>query len=164
MTQALVREVQSLDKNLPVVEATTLRDYMRDILATERSSALLLGSLALMGMILAAVGLYAVVGYTVSQRTREIGIRMALGAHPADIMKLILGQGVRLAFWGAIAGLFVAFTVGKVMSSSLYGVRAGDPLTYAASVAVVLGTALLAAYVPARRTTKVDPTTVLRNE
>jgi ABC-type antimicrobial peptide transport system permease subunit len=110
------------------------------------------------------VGLYGVVAYLVNRRTHEIGIRMALGARQGDVLRMVLGRGIRLGALGAAVGLVAAFAVAQVMSSRLYGVTPLDPLTYAASTAVVLAVALLASYLPARRATQVDPMAALRYE
>jgi ABC-type antimicrobial peptide transport system permease subunit len=153
-----------VDKNLPVVDATTLREYMRSALGVERASVSLLAGLSVLGIFLAAVGLYGVVAYLVNRRTHEIGIRMALGARQGDVLRMVLGRGIRLGALGAAVGLVAAFAVAQVMSSRLYGVKPLDPLTYAASTAVVLAVALLASYLPARRATQVDPMAALRYE
>jgi putative ABC transport system permease protein len=164
LAPAILRAAQAVDKDIPIVEATTLNEYMRGLLAEERASALLLTSLGVLGMFLAAVGLYAVVAYTVSRRTHEIGIRMALGARRTNILRLVLGQGLRLAAFGVGFGLFAAIAVSQVLSSRLYGVEPSDPLTYAASVGVIIGIALLASYFPAGRAANVDPLAALKYE
>jgi ABC-type antimicrobial peptide transport system permease subunit len=164
LAQTILREAQSVDKNLPVVDATTLQEYMRNTLGEERASVSLLGSLSVLGIFLAAVGLYGVVAYLVNRRTHEIGVRMALGARPGDVLRMVLGRGIRLAGLGAGVGLVAALAVARLMSSRLYGVKPFDPLTYAASAAVVVAVALLASYLPARRAAKVDPVVALRYE
>jgi macrolide transport system ATP-binding/permease protein len=164
LVHAILGEAQAVDKNLPVVEAVTLKDYLRGFLVEERTSASLLAGLSVLGMFLAAVGLYGVVAYLASRRTHEIGIRMALGARRGDVLGLVLGQGIRLGALGAAVGLVAAAAVAHVMSSRLYGVRPTDPLTYAAGIGVVIAVALLASYLPARRATKVDPMVALRYE
>ncbi|MGD1156369.1 MAG: ABC transporter permease [Terriglobia bacterium] len=164
LAHTILREAQSVDKNLPVVEATTLREYMRSALGEERASVSLLAGLSVLGIFLAAVGLYGVVAYLVNRRTHEIGIRMALGARQGDVLRMVLGRGIRLGGLGAAVGLVAAFAVAQVMSGRLYGVKPLDPLTYAAGTAVVVAVALLASYLPARRATKVDPMVALRYE
>jgi len=137
---------------------------MRSALGVERASVSLLAGLSVLGIFLAAVGLYGVVAYLVNRRSHEIGIRMALGARQGDVLRMVLGRGIRLGALGAAVGLVAAFAVAQVMSSRLYGVTPLDPLTYAASTAVVVAVALLASYLPARRATQVDPMAALRYE
>jgi predicted permease len=162
--QSIVKQAQAVDKKLPIVSAITMPEYMRNTLSVERSMASLLGGLSLLGIFLAAVGLYGVVAYLVSRRTHEIGIRMALGARRADVLKLVLGQGLRLSAAGAAIGLVAAMAASRLMSSFLYGVRPTDPLCYVASILVAVSVALLASYFPARRAMKVDPVVALRYE
>jgi len=115
-------------------------------------------------MFLAAVGLYGVAAYQVNRHTHEFGIRIALGAHPRDVVRLVLGQGIRFWFVGAAAGFVAAFALARLMSSRLYSVKPTDPLTYVGSIGVVVAVTLLASYLPARRATKVDPMVALRHE
>jgi predicted permease len=162
--RTILKETAAVDKHLPIVSAVTFRDYMRSVLDEERSMAALLASLSILGMFLAAVGLYAAVAYLVNRRTHEIGIRMALGARRAEVLRLVLAQGLRLSAAGAGIGLMGAMVVSRLMSSFLYGVKPTDPLCYVASIVVAIGVALLASYIPARRATKVDPMVALRYE
>ena len=124
----------------------------------------LLASLSILGMCLAAVGLYAAVAYLVNRRTHELGIRMALGARRGDVLRLVLAQGLRLSGAGAAVGLAGAFAASHLMARFIYGVTATDPLSYMASTLVAIGVALLACYFPARRATRVDPMAALRYE
>jgi putative ABC transport system permease protein len=124
----------------------------------------LLGVFAGMALLLAAIGIYGVVSYMVEQRTAEIGIRMALGARPAQVMRLVAGQGLMLAGLGIAAGLAGAFGLTRLMQGMLYGVKPGDPLTYAAAGLGLLAVAAAACLVPARRAMRVDPAIVLRQE
>jgi ABC-type antimicrobial peptide transport system permease subunit len=151
-------------KNLPIVNAVTFWESMQEVLAGERSMVELLGSLSILGMCLAAVGLYAAVAYLVNRRMRELGIRMALGARRGDVLRLVLAQGLRLSAVGAAVGLAGAFASSRLMSRFIYGVAATDPFSYVASTLICIGVALLACYFPARRATKVDPLVALRYE
>jgi len=161
---AILKATTAVAKNLPIVNAMTFREAMREELAGERSLAELLGSLSILGMVLAAVGLYAAVAYLVNRRRHELGIRMALGARRGDVLKLVLWQGLRLSGAGAAVGLVGAFAASRLMSGFIYGVTATDPLSYAASTLLAISVALLACYFPARRATRVDPLVALRYE
>jgi len=160
----ILKQSATVANNLPFVNAVSFWQYMREVLAGELSTARLFTGLSILGMFLAAVGLYSSVAYLVNCRTHEVGIRMALGARRADVVNLVLGQGLRLAGVGAAVGLAAAFTVSRLMANFIYGVRPTDPLSYAASTVVAVSVALLASYIPARRATKVDPMVALRHE
>jgi ABC-type antimicrobial peptide transport system permease subunit len=164
MVPAILKATTAVAKNLPVVNAVTFRESMREVMAEERSMAELLGSLSILGMCLAAVGLYAAVAYLVNRRTHELGIRMALGARRGDVLRLVLAQGLRLSAVGAVVGLVGALAASRLMSGFIYGVAPTDPLSYAASTLVAICVALLACYLPARRATRVDPMVALRYE
>jgi len=125
---------------------------------------LILGFLGALALILTAIGVYGVVAYSVAQRTRELGIRIALGAQKKDVLKLILTKGLVLVAWGSVIGLVACYWLSRLISNQLYGVSPNDPATLVSVAALLGGVALLASYIPARRTTKVDPLVALRYE
>jgi len=157
-------EVRALDANLPLTNVETMQEHMRLLLAPARLLAVLSSALGVLALFLAAIGLYGVMAYVVGSRTREIGIRMALGAQTSGVSRLVIGQGLRLALIGIALGLLTAFGLTRVLQSVLYGVDANDPLTFLGVAALWLAVALLACYVPARRATRVDPLVALRYE
>jgi putative ABC transport system permease protein len=156
--------VRNLDKELPVFRVTTMEQLVADSMATRRFTLWLLGIFAVTALLLAAVGLYGVLAYSVSQRSHEIGIRMALGAQGSDVQKMVVGQGMKLVLLGTGIGLVGAFALMRLMASLLFGVGAADPVTYLVIAAMLAGVALIACYIPARRATKVDPMIALRCE
>ncbi len=160
-----VREqLRALDPNLPVAEMRTLEEQFDTSLLPARIAAWTLGGFGLLALCLAAIGIYGVVSYSVAQRTREIGVRMALGAGRGDVLRLVMGEGLSVVGLGMAAGLLLAFAATRVLGGFLYGVGATDPVTFA-GVPLLLGTiALAAGYLPARRATKVDPMVALRYE
>jgi len=142
----------------------TMNQIISNSLASRRFSMILLGVFAALALVLASIGIYGVISYLVGERTHEIGVRMALGARPRDILHLILGRGGKLTLTGVVAGLACAFGLTRLMASMLYGIRATDPLTFGAVAILLTATALAACYIPARRATKVDPMVALRYE
>jgi macrolide transport system ATP-binding/permease protein len=164
MIAALRSELQQMDSQLPISSAKTLVDHLSLPLFPARIAASVLGSFGVIALVLAAIGIYGVMSYGVSRRTREIGIRMALGAETRDVMNMILRQGMTLAGLGVVIGLLAAFALTRVMASLLYGVSATDPATFVLISLLLTGVALIACYIPARRATKVDPMVALRYE
>jgi putative ABC transport system permease protein len=161
---ALRGVVAAMDKEQPVYNIRPMTQLLDESVARRRFNMMLLGGFALLALLLASVGIYGVISYSVAQRTREIGIRIALGAQIGDVIKLILKQGLALALAGLAVGLVVAFFITKLMSSLLFGVGATDPVTFASVALILLFVALLACYIPARRAANVDPNVALRYE
>ena len=162
---ASIRNVLAgIDKNLPMAAVLTMDQIMSTSIAQPRLEAVLLGTFGGLAMLLAAIGIYGVMSYSVSQRTSEIGVRMALGADRGDVLALVCKQGLRLAAIGLAAGLVLALFATRLMSKILFGVSPTDPMTFAAIIVLLALVALFACYVPARRATKVDPMVALRYE
>lgn len=155
-------EVQSIDSGLPVFGVSSMNDVLDQSLASRRFSAQLVGGFAALSLLLASIGIYGVLAYMVGQRSREIGLRMALGATRANILKLILRRGAGLACGGVLAGMFLAASLASMMTALLYGVQPHDPAVFLSAPLVLLAVALLASYLPARRATRVDPIFALR--
>jgi len=159
---AVRTQVQQIDKNLAFTNAQTVQQLLGQGLWPARMGAALLGLFGALAMILASIGIYGVLAYSVAQRTSEIGLRMALGAQPRQVLGLVLRQGMLLALIGATVGILVALPVAGMAGTLLYGVSATDPLTYAGITVLLMGVALLACYLPARRATRIDPLVALR--
>jgi len=161
---AIKKEVQALDPDLPIYNPKTMQERVSESASAPRFRTLLLALFAALALVLAAVGIYGVISYSVTQRTHEIGIRMALGAQPKDILKLVVGHGVVLALVGVTIGLVGAFLMTRVMASLLFGVSATDPVTYTVVSLLLMTVALIACYIPARRAMKVEPMVALHYE
>jgi len=164
LAQAAIGAIHKFDPNLPVTHVITLDNLFSDSVSPRRFSTFLLGVFAGLALLLAAMGIYGVMSYVVSLRTNEIGIRMALGAQPRDIWRLVIGRGAQLALTGVAFGIIGAFALTKLISSLLYGVKPTDPITFGGVALLLVSVALLACYVPARRAMRVDPMVALRYE
>ena len=165
MLMRAVRDiVSSVDTNLPVLRMRTQSDSIDRLLFNERLVARLLGLFAALGLLLACIGLYGLLSYEVSRRTREIGIRAALGAQRGAIWSMVVRQGILLVALGALAGCGAAFAFTRLLTSLLYSVRPTDPFTYAVTAGMLLILGILACSLPARRATRVDPIAALRCE
>jgi putative ABC transport system permease protein len=158
------QQVSQLDPAMPIFEIHTMREIRNNNVAPERLILGLLGGFAALALILAIIGLYGLLAFTVTQRQREIGIRMALGAQRFDVLNLVVGQGMRLVLIGAFIGLLGSFALTRVLASVLFKVEPADPLTFVTVTFLLFVVALLACYIPARRATKVDPMVALRFE
>lgn len=156
--------VRDVDRTVPVSDIRTLDAVVARSMQKEQFTVVLVGGFALAALLLGAVGIYGVMSYLVSQRTREMGVRMALGAHPSDVIGLVVGRAARLAAAGAILGIVAALVTTRSLRALLYGVSASDPLTYASVAALFVVIAVLASYAPALRATRVDPVRTLRAE
>ncbi|HVG32516.1 MAG TPA: ABC transporter permease [Pyrinomonadaceae bacterium] len=164
LTNSIRREVLAVDPNQPIYDVQTMETVIGKSVSNQRLNMLLMGIFAALAMTLALVGIYSVMSYMVTQHTREIGIRIALGAQTLDILKLVLGQGLLLTFIGVGLGLLGAFGLTRLMASLLYEVKSTDPVTFLAVSLLLVAVALLACYLPARRASKVDPMVALRYE
>ena len=164
MTESVREAIHSLDPELPLAKVATLTTLVDDSLSQPRFAMLLLASFGVLALLLASIGMYGVISYSVMQRTQEIGIRIALGAERRKVFAMVLGQGARLAGLGIAIGLVAALGLTRIMASFLFGVRPTDPLTFAAVSLLLVLIALLACYLPARRATRVDPMVALRHD
>jgi ABC-type antimicrobial peptide transport system permease subunit len=156
--------IEQRDSNLPMMNIATQTEQIERRLAQERIVAQLSSFFGVLALLLACIGLYGLLSYEVTRRTREIGIRMALGARRADLIRMVVWQGIALSCAGTVVGLVAALGIGKLLKSLLYGVKPSDPITLAAVSLLVIGVALCAAFMPARRATTVNPVIALRYE
>jgi putative ABC transport system permease protein len=164
LTDAVRREISGIDKNQPVTGVRTMNEAVARSVQAQRFSALLLGIFAALALVLAVIGVYGVMSFSVGGRTREIGIRMALGAQQSDVVKMILGQGLRLVIVGILIGVGASLALTHLIASLLYGVSATDPLVFTVIPLLLGAVALIACYLPARRATKINPMEALRYE
>jgi putative ABC transport system permease protein len=156
--------VRGLDPDVPVADVLTMSDAVTAALGGPRFAARVFGAFALVGLLLSALGLYGLLAYSVSRRTREIGVRVALGAQAADVRRLVLREGLTLTLAGIVVGLVAAWGTARLLDALLFGVTAADPLTYALGPVVLASVAIGACLLPARRATRVDPAVALRTE
>jgi putative ABC transport system permease protein len=164
LATAFRRAVQGVDRDVPATSTRTLEQYLEQSLAPRRFNLILVGIFGAAALLIASMGIYGVISYFVMQRTREIGIRLALGAQREEVLRLILGHGLRLVATGVAAGLLAALLLARMIRSQLFGTSATDPATYAGITVLLLAVALLACYLPARRAMAVDPLIALRHE
>jgi len=164
LVNAVKSQIQMIDKDLPLDDAQTMQKILADSSSGRRFNMLLLSVFAVVALVLAVVGIYGVMSYTVTQRTHEIGIRVAVGAQPRDVFRMVIGQGMILAMIGVAFGLVGAFALTRLMKTMLFGVEATDPVTFVSIALLLTGVALVACYIPSRRATKVDPLVALRYE
>jgi putative ABC transport system permease protein len=164
LVKSLREQVRAVDPNLPLFGERTMQDVVSDSLAQRRFAMQVVGLFGVLALLLASIGIYGVMAYSVSQRTREIGIRVALGASRGVILRWVLGQGMVLILAGVSTGLIGAFALTRLLRTLLFGVAPTDPITYVGVAVLLALVALLACYIPARRATKVDPLVALRYE
>jgi putative ABC transport system permease protein len=156
--------IKEINSEQLIWQTRTMSELVANSIAPRRFNMILLGTFAVVALLLAGIGIFGVMNYAVTQRTHEIGIRLALGAQGADVLKMVVGQGMWLALVGVGIGLAGAFAVTRLMASLLYGVSATDPLVFAGVALLFTAVAFVASYIPARRATRVDPTVALRYE
>jgi ABC-type antimicrobial peptide transport system permease subunit len=164
LTEEVRQAIRSVSGSVPIGGERTMRDYYAGSLARTSFTLVMLAIAGAMALALGVVGIYGVIAYVVSQRTREIGIRSALGAEPRQLKRMFLLHGLRLGGLGVAVGLVVAAALGRSMSSLLFGIGALDPAAYAAAIGIIVAAATLASYVPARRAAAIDPMETLRAE
>jgi predicted permease len=164
LTRAIRQEIATIDPEVPVIDAATMESFVSDAAAQTRFMLTLVALFAGLALLLASLGLYGVISYSVRQRTREIGVRVAFGAGDRDVLKLVLSQGLAVAVSGILVGLLAAFILVRLVESLLVGVSTTDPMTFVVVPALLLAVSVVASYVPARRAMRVDPVEALRDE
>jgi predicted permease len=164
LAPALKQQVHELDSDLPLYNVLTMQHRLDESLARRRFTMVLLGLFAAVALVLATIGIYGVMAYLISQGTRDIGIRMALGATQNEILALTVGKGMALALSGAAVGVLGAFAITRLLRGLLFGVHSSDPVTFCTVPLLLILVALLASYIPARRASRIDPATALRHE
>jgi putative ABC transport system permease protein len=164
LTSAIRGAVREIDKDQAIFGICTMDQLIVNSVSTRRVTLILLGLFSTLALVLAGIGIYGVISYSVAQRTHEIGIRMALGAQKADVMRMVLGQGVKIAGAGVAIGLAASLALTRLLANLLFSVSAADPLTFVAVAVTLILVAMLACYIPARRTLHVDPMIALRYE
>jgi len=156
--------IKSVDADMPIFDVKSMTDVLSDSVSQPRFYAILLGSFAAIALVIASLGIYGVISYTVSQRTRELGIRIALGAQRERVVRLVIRQGLSLTLAGIIIGVAGAYVVTRLIASLLFGVAPADPITFVAVAATFVAVACMASYLPARRAASVDPIIAMRAE
>jgi predicted permease len=164
LTPVLRRVVQSVDPDLPIIDVRTQREQINATMRMERLFAALTAGFGVLALALACVGIYGIMAYTVAQRTNEIGIRLALGAQPGQVRRMILRESTGLAFAGIVVGVAAALALARLVKSMLYGIQPNDPIALAAGALILLAVALAASWIPARRASGVQPMDALRHE
>jgi ABC-type antimicrobial peptide transport system permease subunit len=164
VTTAIRSSLRNMSSDQVMYEVQTMEEVIADTLAERRFSMIVLGVFAALALGLASMGIYGVISYLVGQRTREIGIRIALGAKRGDMLRMVLGEGMKMAVIGVGVGLIASLGLTRLMANMLFGVKATDPLTFAVLALILVAVALVACYVPARRAMQVDPIVALRYE
>jgi predicted permease len=162
VVRAITKEIHRVDKYQPVADIATMEEIAREPMTQQRMVMALLMSFAGLALVLSALGIYSVLSYSTAQRTREIGLRLALGADQGSVLRLVVGSGARLVLLGIGTGAAAAVVLTRLMTDLLYGVRPADPVTFAVVTIVLAATSILACYIPARRATRVDPVVALR--
>jgi len=164
LTSAVKRAIWTVDKDQPIYKIIGVDQLASESLGIRRVSSVLLGAFSALALLLAGLGIYGVMAFSVAQRTHEIGVRMALGARPDNVLKMIMGYGMRIVFAGMAIGIAGALALSRVVASLLYGVKATDGMTFVLTSLLLAFIALVACYVPARRAMRVDPMVALRHE